>query len=114
VGLLPAASAVRLHQAGHRLLVGEGVMTTLSASRRFRLSGWALLSANNLAKWSAPPLVRHVVIAADWGAAGETAAGVLQDRLMSQGVSAEITLPPPGYGDWNDVAVAEGREEEGR
>lgn len=114
VGLLPAASAVRLHQAGHRLLVGEGVMTTLSASRRFRLPGWALLSARNLATWSAPTTVRHVVIAADRGAAGETAAGVLQDRLLSQGVSAEIALPPPGYGDWNDVAVAERSEEEGR
>lgn len=114
VGLLPAASAVRLHQPGRYLLVGEGVMTTLSASQRFGLPGWALLSARNLATWSAPPPVRHVVIAADRGAAGEAAAGVLHDRLWWQGVSAGVALPPPVYGDWNDVAVAERREEEGR
>lgn len=114
VGLLPAASAVRLHEAGPCLLVGEGVMTTLSASRRFCLPGWALLSACNLQRWIAPPMARRILIAADRGPAGETAASILHDRLVSQGLNAEVALPPPGHGDWNDLAVAERREEEGR
>jgi hypothetical protein len=52
VGLVPAGAAVCLEPPGPVLVVGEGVMTTLSASARFGLPGWALLSAGNLARWS--------------------------------------------------------------
>ncbi|MFJ6024303.1 toprim domain-containing protein [Brevundimonas sp. NPDC092305] len=114
VGVVPPGSAVRLWPAAPDLLVGEGVMTTLSASRRFGLPGWALLSAGSLARWVSPPEVRRVLIAADRGRAGEAAAGALRDRLSSRGVAADVVLPPPGAGDWNDMAVAQRREEEGR
>ena len=106
VGLVPAGAAVRLAPPGLVLVVGEGVMTTLSASARFGLPGWALLSAGNLARWSTPATVRRVVIAADRGPAGEEAGARLRRRLRSQGVETCLRLPPHPFGDWNDAAEA--------
>ena len=53
------------------MLVGEGVFTTLSATERFGLPGWALLSTRNLRAWSPPEGVRSILIAADRGKDGE-------------------------------------------
>lgn len=115
VGLVPAGAAVCLEPPGPVLVVGEGVMTTLSASARFGLPGWALLSAGNLARWSAPATVRKVVIAADRGPAGEEAAARLRRRLRSQGVEVCLRLPPHPFGDWNDAGAAPRKGgEEGR
>lgn len=105
VGLVPAGAAVRLADAELSLVVGEGVMTTLSAMDRFGLPGWALGAANNLAVWSPPVEVRHVLIAADRGAAGEQAADRLGRRLGEMGVRSRIVVPDPPFGDWNEVAM---------
>jgi len=112
VGVLPAGSAVRLGSGGEALLVAEGVFTTLSAMARFGLPGWALLSTSNLRRWWAPPDVRRVLIAGDRGPDGERSALLLCARLRAAGVAAEVVFPPPGAGDWNDLAQAE--EKEGR
>ncbi|HST91022.1 MAG TPA: toprim domain-containing protein [Brevundimonas sp.] len=114
VGAVPPGAAVRLSQPAERLLVGEGVMTVLSAAARFDLPAWALLSARNLAAWSPPPEVRHVLIAGDRGPAGEQAAAKLAERLRLGGVASRIALPAPAHGDWNEAAIASGRREEGR
>jgi len=117
VGALPPGSAVRLAPLARTLLVGEGVMTVLSASARFQLPGWALLSAGNLSVWDAPPEVRRVLVAADRGRVGETAGAVLRHRLAALGVTARLVLPEPPFGDWNEAAVAASRlqrEEQGR
>ncbi|WP_374273832.1 toprim domain-containing protein [Brevundimonas sp.] len=113
VGVVPPGSAVRLARASSDLVVGEGVMTVLSAADRYGLPGWALLSANNLAAWRPPPETRRVVVAADRGAVGEAAAGRLVQRLAGFGVRGVLALPPAGAGDWNAVAAAERREEGG-
>jgi hypothetical protein len=116
VGVVPPGAAVRLSAAGEEMLVGEGVVTTLSAVDRFGLPGWALMAANNLAAWSPPPEVRRVLIAADRGAVGQSAALRLLRRLISRGVAAEAVWPNPPFGDWNDVEADEAkrREKEGR
>ena len=115
VGAVPGGAAVRLSPAGAVMVVGEGVMTTLSASARFSLPGWALLSAGNLCRWTSPERVRRVIVAADRGPAGEAAAVRLCRRLRAQGVAASMRQPPTPFGDWNDVAVGRGKaEEEGR
>lgn len=106
VGLMPAGAAVRLAPPGPVMVVAEGVMTTLSASARFGLPGWALLSAGNLARWTAPATAHRVMIAADRGAAGEAAAAMLLSRLSSQGVAACLHLPPAPFGDWNEAEAA--------
>ena len=108
----PGERRVRLAPAAEAMLVGEGVMTVLSASERFALPAWALMSAHNLSEWSAPSGVRRVLIAGDRGPVGETAARRLMRRLRLEGLSASIALPPTGSDDWN--AAAAEREKEGR
>ena len=105
VGAPPAGSAVRLDPAAAEMLVAEGVFTTLSASERFGLPGWALLSTRNLRGWSVPAGVRSVLIAADRGGDGEASAERLRARLVDDGVSATVALPPAPFGDWNDWSV---------
>lgn len=113
VGAVPPGSAVRLAPASPALVVGEGVMTALSASDRFGLPAWALLSAHNLSAWPPPPGVRRVIIAADRGRAGAAAAARLAARLMSAGVGVTVRLPPAAAEDWNAFAMAERLEEGG-
>ena len=106
VGVLPPGCAVRLAPVGETLLVAEGVFTALSAGEHLGLPAWALLGASNLGRWTAPPGVRRVLIAGDRGDAGETAAARLAHRLRHSGIAATIRLPPPPFGDWNDLALA--------
>ena len=112
VGRVPPGAAVRLAPCAPEMLVGEGVVTTLSAMDRFQLPGWALMAANNLAAWTPPPTVRRLLIAADRGAAGERAAVRLQRRLKTVGLEVRIRLPDPPFGDWNEVAVDAAKGEE--
>ena len=104
VGQVPPGSAVRLRPAAARMLVAEGVVTTLSAMVRFDLPGWALMSAGNLSRWHAPHHVSTVLIAGDRGEAGEIAAMRLARRLERDGVEAIVAFPPAPFGDWNEAA----------
>lgn len=115
VGRLPPGCAVALSPAATRMVVGEGVFTVLSAMSRFERPGHALLAARNLARWSPPPIVRDVLIAADPGPVGEAAAEVLAGRLTARDIRVGIRLPPSPHVDWNALAVAEaeGREAAG-
>ena len=106
IGGRPAGAAVRLDPAGPRMVVGEGVFTTLSAGRRFGRPAWALLSVRNLVRWRAPPGVEDVLVAADRGAVGECGARRLVAALRSAGLRAAAVAPPAPYADWNDAAVA--------
>ncbi len=106
VGQVPPGAAVRLSPTAEYMLVGEGVVTTLSAMDRFGLPGWALMAANNLAAWRPPASVRRVLIAADRGPVGETAAARLRRRLVRDGLEVGVSWPAPPFGDWNEVAVA--------
>lgn len=106
VGHVPPGASVRLAPAAEAMLVGEGVATTLSASERFGLPGWALLAANNLVTWSPPPCVRRVLIAADRGTTGEGAALRLLRRLRRDGIQTRTVRPALPFGDWNEVAMA--------
>ncbi len=112
VGQVPPGSAVRLFPIAEEMLVGEGVITTLSAVERFSLPGWALMAANNLAAWAPPPGVRRVLIAADRGLAGESAATRLHHRLVREGYRVEVAPPEPPFEDWNEAAVAEASRRE--
>ena len=104
VGMVPPGAAVRLDLAAAEMLVAEGVVTTLAAAARFRLPGWALLAARNLAAWTPPDGVRRVLIAGDRGKAGEAAAARLACRLAAEDVAATIALPPLPFGDWDEAA----------
>lgn len=106
VGLVPPSSAVRIDDAAEEMCVGEGLFTTLSASERFSLPAWALMSIRNLKTWTPPQGVRSVLIAADAGGPGQAAAGVLADRLQALALRCWIESPPPPHGDFNEAADA--------
>jgi putative DNA primase/helicase len=105
VGLAPAGCAVRLDPADGEMLVAEGVCTTLSASARFALPGWALMSTRNLRAWIPPDGVRAVLVAGDRGRDGEASAERLARRLWGRGLRARVALPPAPWGDWNEWAA---------
>lgn len=109
IGPAPGGCAIRLDAEAADMLVAEGVFTTLSATERFGLPGWALMSTRNLRAWSAPAGVRSVLIAADRGKDGEASAAILRDRLQAAGVAAAVALPPSPYGDWNEWSVGMAR-----
>jgi putative DNA primase/helicase len=113
VGRVPSGSAVQLDDAATAMVVAEGVATALSASERFSLPAWALLSAHNLAAWSPPPTVHDVLIAGDSGRPGELAAAALGDRLSRLGVASRAVFPRPPFGDWNEAAAGPESEGEG-
>ncbi len=104
VGVVPPGAAVRLDPATAEMLVAEGAATTLSATERFALPGWALLTAGNLSAWTPPFGVRRVLIAGDRGRPGEAAAERLAGRLAAAGVAPTIAIPAPPFGDWNEAA----------
>jgi putative DNA primase/helicase len=104
VGPSPTSCAVHIDAAAPEMLVAEGFFTTLSATERFGLPGWALMSTRNLRSWRPPAGVKSVLIAADRGKDGEASALILAARLESQAVAARIEFPPPPHGDWNDAA----------
>ena len=106
VGPSPANCAVRIDGAAPQMLVGEGLFTTLSASARFGLPAWALMSTRNLRHWRPPQGVRDVLIAADRGVDGEASAEQLRAGLVAAGLKARVALPPEGLGDWNEAEAA--------
>lgn len=103
VGPAPPGCAVRLHAPAPRMLVGEGLFTTLSARARFGLPAWALMSTRNLRRWRPPEGVRDLLIAADRGADGEASAEQLRAGLAMAGLKVRVALPPAGFGDWNEA-----------
>jgi hypothetical protein len=92
--------AVRLHEVGEQLAIGEGVETMLSASHELGVPAWAALTADNLSLFE-PPRVRRLVVAVDNDAAGQTALEKLTTRLGSLVIAA---LPPGDADDWNTWA----------
>jgi hypothetical protein len=106
IGIWAAGSAVRLDPADERLLVGEGVLTTLSASERFDLPGWALLSTSRFEVWRPPPEVGSLLIAGDNGTAGRRAAQRLRHAIEAEGVAARMVYPPGRFDDFNSEAQA--------
>lgn len=106
VGPSPASCAVRIDAAAPQMLVAEGLFTTLSASARFALPAWALMSTRNLRHWRPPEGVRQVLIAADRGVDGEASAEQLRAGLVAAGLKAGVALPPEGFGDWNEAEAA--------
>ena len=102
IGTLRQAHQVELDPLGTDMLVGEGVFTVLSASQRFDLPGWALLSISNMRRWVPPAGLRRLVIARDNGPAALEAASLLAERARSHGVRAFVRAPQAAFSDFND------------
>lgn len=115
IGIVPPGAFVPLSDLASHMVVGEGVVTTLSAMTILGLPGQALLGARNLPRYILPSGVSEITIAADRGGPGEGAAHRLKDRLTSQGVRVHIRLPDEPFEDFNLMleARAQGRGEGG-
>ncbi len=103
---------------GTQLVVAEGVESALSAWEAAgkaegpdgaSLGCVAALSAGGVAAMRWPDRIRALLIAPDRDAsgAGERAAQALASRAHAAGLDVAFIRPPPGCGDWNDVARAE-------
>jgi phage/plasmid primase-like uncharacterized protein len=105
-----AGGAVRLSEGPSRLVVVEGIESTLSL-----LSGlldepataWAALSTSGLRGLRLPPRPGHLTIATDGDTAGREAGHELADRAHALGWQVSL-LPAPDGRDWNDNLTMKG------
>ena len=104
VGPVPPGSAVRLDEGQSEMVHAEGVFSALSASERFSLPAWALLSTRNMRRSRPPPNLKRLLIAADRGVDGERSAGLYAETVRACGVRVRVEYPPAPYLDWNDAA----------
>lgn len=98
--------------APERLLVAEGVETTLSAARLFGCaSAWAMCGGFPRELARLPATVRRVLLVADNDPAGtsETRARALARWVLSTGRACAVEVPLQAGADANDVAAVAGR-----
>lgn len=99
-------SAIRLHKLGNseKLIIGEGIESTLSAAEIRSIPAWAAMDAGKMEMVEIPQQVKTVIIAADNDESftGQAAAYNLAKRLKSQGKIVEIMMPEKIGTDWND------------
>jgi len=97
-------AAVRLSELrGDRLLIAEGIETSLSAGLLAGAPAWAALSAGNLAKVTLPDTVAEVLVASDHDAPGQRAAWQAADAFMAQGRRVSVICPNIPGTDFNDL-----------
>ena len=109
-GPIPDGSAIRLSPTyGDRLGVGEGIETTIRASIRFGIPGWATISTTIMQKWIAPEGVKEVIVFGDndekFG--GQAAAYALCHKLAARhSLTVKPYIPMQAGMDWADEAAA--------
>ena len=96
--------AVKLGRPTTLLGIAEGIETGLSAMEIFRVPVWCALGSN-LARIDLPSGVRHVVIFADHGKAGEDAADKARATFRLAGRKVAVRFPEVGK-DFNDQLKA--------
>ncbi len=109
--------AIHFGEPKEVLALAEGIETALSVVVGTGLPCWSCISANGLISVQIPPEVEHVYIYADKdrSGVGQEAAKKLRQRLLSDGIHADIVsvpyaIPANTKGiDWNDVLVNYGQ-----
>ncbi len=103
-------AAVRLYPAASRLVVGEGIETSLAAGLLMRTPAWAAISAGNLAETMLlPPEVQEVIIAVDNDAPGQAAARKAAARFRAEGRQVQLAIPKKPGTDFNDLLRERGQ-----
>jgi Toprim domain len=101
--------AVRLAPAGPKLGIAEGLEDAATVQQETGLPCWAALGTSNLPKLEMPAEVREVVILADRGQAGETAAYTATRAYVAKDRAARIVWPPTDHKDFNAALTTHGR-----
>ena len=99
------AGAVRLGLPGSIIGIAEGIETGLSAMELFCIPVWCGLGATLDKVWL-PNSVSQVVIFADRGDAGASAADRAMRRYRGVGLKVAVQFPSAGFGDFNDELQA--------
>jgi putative DNA primase/helicase len=86
-----------------RLVIGEGIESSLSAGLLASAPAWAALSAGNMAMVTLPDTVAEVIVAADHDAPGLRAAWAAADMFLAQGRRVQVICPNRPGEDFNDL-----------
>ena len=103
-----AGGAVRLADGPSRLVVGEGIESTLSLACGLLddpAGLWAALSTSGLRGLRLPTQPGRLTIASDGDKPGHAAAFALAERAHALGWEVALLPAPDGF-DWNDVLDA--------
>jgi phage/plasmid primase-like uncharacterized protein len=104
-----AGAAVRLAPIADRLVIGEGIETSVSAGLMMGAPAWAAISAPNLEfKLKLPASIKEVVVAADHDGPGLKAARAALVRWKAEGRAVKIARPQTPGQDFNDLWRARG------
>jgi hypothetical protein len=104
-----AGAAVRLREAGPRLVVAEGTETALAAGALLGAPAWAAVSAGNLRDaLELPATVREAVVAADRDAPGLAAAEAAARRWRAHR-AVKIAKPHRAGADFADLYAERAR-----
>jgi putative DNA primase/helicase len=108
--ILPGGSisggGIELYPASEVMGVAEGIETAIAAKILFDCPTHATISADGMAKWEMPSLVRELHIFADHdeNMTGHRGAYTLANRAALRGVKPIVHMPKE-LGDWNDVLI---------
>jgi phage/plasmid primase-like uncharacterized protein len=92
-------------QGATRLVVGEGIESSISAGLLASAPAWAALSAGNMARVPVPDTVQEVIIAADndTGGQGQRAAWEAANAFLTLGKRVKVLMPDLAGDDCNDI-----------
>jgi phage/plasmid primase-like uncharacterized protein len=104
-----AGAAVRLAPVADRLVIGEGIETSISAGLMMGAPAWAAISAPNLEfKLKLPASIKEIIVAADHDGPGLKAAKAALARWRAEGRMVKIARPQTPGADFNDLWRARG------
>jgi putative DNA primase/helicase len=110
-----AGAAVRLAPVADRLVIGEGIETSISAGLMLKAPAWAAISAPNLEfKLTLPASIREIIVAADHDGPGLKAAKAALARWRGEGRVVKIARPQKPGEDFNDLWRSRGSAENER
>lgn len=95
---------VRLGPPSATVVIGEGIETTLSGMVESDHTGWAALSASNLANVRLPTTVTEVILLADGDDPGREGIDAAVRNLTRPGRVVRRLNAPDGY-DFNDILL---------
>ena len=99
-----AGAAVRLVPVADRLVIGEGIETSISAGLMLKAPAWAAISAPNLEfKLTLPASIQEIIVAADHDGPGLKAAKAALARWRGEGRVVKIARPQKPGEDFNDL-----------